>query len=145
MTVTDGSKNWFKDYETWIQDGSSGKSGAPGCSTLGTRCDPMGDVTCYEFFEDYGKFDPSGYWVFKAVEGMHGKFNEINRRLTRAAIITDLKIPQMIDDFSGNENDPSNNFAVVAAAFTMGSGIAGAIPGVGQADLCFCLISGDMS
>lgn len=92
----------------------------------------MDGETCDQHFDKYGGsiFDGVTYWAFQAVKGMHAKFNELNRRLTKATLINDLKITEIINDFGGGDDGTSSTFATISAAFTMANGMAAAVPGV---------------
>lgn len=91
----------------------------------------MDGETCDEHFDKYGGsvYDGVTYWAFQAVKGMHSKFKELNRRLTKATLINDLKIAEIIDDFGGGDDGSSSTLATISAAFTMANGMASAVPG----------------
>lgn len=90
----------------------------------------MDDLTCSDHFDTYGDsvYDGVTYWVFQAVRGMHGKFNELNRRITKSTLISELLISNMVDDFDGNEEDSSLTYAILAAVFTMANGAVSPAP-----------------
>ncbi|KAF5022515.1 hypothetical protein F66182_5417 [Fusarium sp. NRRL 66182] len=128
--------NWVKNVEDQVMKGTSGKSGAAGCAVLGSECNPMNGLSCEDQFDQHGQdggaIGKNSYWIFQAVKGMHAKFNELNRQLTEETLISGLKIDQMVSDFQGNQDDPSNVFAWLAAASTMGNAIGGLVPGAGS-------------
>ncbi|KAF5633932.1 uncharacterized protein FTJAE_6918 [Fusarium tjaetaba] len=126
--------SWLKNLEDQVMGGTDGKSGASGCSLIGTSCNPMGGIGCEEQFDKYGKtfIGKNSYWTFQAVKGMHGKFAELHRQLTTETLINGLKIGQMLKDFSGNENGGGNMRGWLSAAATMGNALGGLVPGVGN-------------
>ncbi|KAM0347335.1 hypothetical protein ACHAPU_004854 [Fusarium lateritium] len=135
--VTDNNheSSWVKNMESFIMEGTDGKSGASGCSLIGTECNPMGGISCTDQFDKYGKdllVGRTSYWMFQAVRGMHGKFAELHRQLTTETLINGLKIDQMITDFSGDGYSPGRVKPWLSAAATMGNALGGLIPGVGS-------------
>ena len=91
----------------------------------------MDGETCDEHSDKYGGsvFDGVTYWALQAVKGMHAKFNELNHRLTKATLINDLKITEIMDDFGGGDDGSSSTLDTISAAFTMANGMAAAVPG----------------
>ncbi|KAF5679403.1 hypothetical protein FHETE_820 [Fusarium heterosporum] len=135
--VTDPSHetSWVKNMEDFIMSGTDGKSGASGCSLIGTTCSPMGGLSCTDQFDKYGTdllVGRTSYWIFQAVQGMHGKFAELHRQLTTETLINGLKIDQMISDFSGDGYSPGRVKPWLSAAATMGNALGGLVPGVGS-------------
>ncbi|KAF4984598.1 hypothetical protein FZEAL_275 [Fusarium zealandicum] len=125
--------NWVKNLEDQVQGGTSGKSGAAGCAALGTECNPMNGLSCSDQFDKYGTtpLNKNSYWTFQAVRGMHGKFVELNRQLTQETLINGLKIPQMVKDFSGSQENPKNVRSWLAISAFMGGALGGIVPGIG--------------
>ncbi|KAM6534176.1 hypothetical protein FALCPG4_007111 [Fusarium falciforme] len=72
------------------------------------------------------------YRIFQAVKGMHEKFRELNRQFTQETLINGLRIPQMVQDFDGSEDNPSQVRGWIAAAATIGNAVGGLIPGAGS-------------
>ncbi|KAJ4179015.1 hypothetical protein NW755_012753 [Fusarium falciforme] len=117
--------------EDRVQGGTSGKSGAAGCSALGNDCNPMGGLSCDDQFDQFGTtpLGKNSYWIFQAVKGMHEKFRELNRQFTEETLINGLRIPQMVQDFDGSEDNPSQVRGWIAAAATIGNAVGGLVPG----------------
>ncbi|KAI8679260.1 hypothetical protein NCS57_00203400 [Fusarium keratoplasticum] len=111
--------SWVKNMEDQVQGGTSGKSGAAGCSALGKDCNPMGGPKLFS-------------WIFQAVKGMHEKFRELNRQFTQETLINGLRIPQMVQNFDGSEDNPSQVRGWIAAAATIGNAVGGLVPGAGS-------------
>ncbi|RGP64198.1 hypothetical protein FSPOR_8016 [Fusarium sporotrichioides] len=130
-----GEESWVQKLESWVMQGTDGKSGAPGCSLIGTECNPMRGISCKEQFDKYGEtllIGRSSYWMFQAVKGVHAKFAELHRQLTTETLINGLKIDKMIEDFSGDGYTPGNVKPWLSAAATMGNALGGTIPGSGS-------------
>ncbi|GJC88919.1 hypothetical protein ColLi_11757 [Colletotrichum liriopes] len=127
--------SWVKNLEDQVSGGTSGKSGAAGCSALGNVCNPMNGLTCDQQYERYGQtpVGKNSYWTFQAVKGMHAKFSELNRQLTKETLISGLQIGQMVTDFKGNQDDPGDVLGWLSAAATMGGALGGLVPGAGTA------------
>ncbi|KAK7428282.1 hypothetical protein QQZ08_005179 [Neonectria magnoliae] len=125
--------SWLKNMESQVQGGTSGKSGAAGCSALGNDCNPMGGMSCNDQFDQFGTtpLGKNSYWIFQAAKGVHEKFRELNRQLTQETLINGLRIPQMVDDFDGSESEPGAVLGWLAAASTMGNAVGGLVPGAG--------------
>lgn len=88
-------------------------------------------MTCDDQYDAYGKtpIGKNSYWIFQAVKGMHAKFNELNRQLTKETLISGLQIGQMVTDFQGNQDDPGDVLGWLSAAASMGGAIGGLVPG----------------
>ncbi|KAJ4226244.1 hypothetical protein NW759_004828 [Fusarium solani] len=123
--------SWVKNMEDQVQGGTSGKSGAAGCSALGNDCNPMGGLSCDDQFDQFGTtpLGKNSYWIFQAVKGMHEKFRGLNRQFTQETLINGLRIPQMIQDFDGSEDNPSQVRGWIAATATIGNAVGGLVPG----------------
>ncbi|OHE93823.1 hypothetical protein CORC01_10844 [Colletotrichum orchidophilum] len=134
-TQWEHENSWVKNLEDFVSGGTSGKSGAAGCSALGNECKPLNDMTCDAQYDAYGKtpIGKNSYWIFQAVKGMHAKFNELNRQLTKETLISGLQIGQMVTDFQGNQDDPGDVLSWLSAAASMGGAIGGLVPGAGTA------------
>ncbi|RSL87619.1 hypothetical protein CEP51_002155 [Fusarium floridanum] len=126
--------SWVKNMEDQVQGGTSGKSGAAGCSALGNDCNPMSGLSCDDQFDQFGTtpLGKNSYWIFQAVKGMHEKFRELNRQFTQETLINGLRIPQMVEDFDGSEDNPSQVRGWIAAAATIGNAVGGLVPGAGS-------------
>ncbi|KAK7394021.1 hypothetical protein QQX98_013199 [Neonectria punicea] len=130
----ENQNSWLKNMEDQVQGGTSGKSGAAGCSALGNDCNPMGGMSCDDQFDQFGTtpLGKNSYWIFQAAKGVHEKFRELNRQLTQETLINGLRIPQMVDDFDGSESEPGAVLGWLAAASTMGNAVGGLVPGAGS-------------
>ncbi|KAM6506954.1 hypothetical protein FALCPG4_018766 [Fusarium falciforme] len=63
---------------------------------------------------------------------MHEKVHELNRQFTQEMLIIALRIPQIVQDFDGSEDDPSQVQGWIAAAATIGNAVGGLVPGAGS-------------
>jgi hypothetical protein len=91
----------------------------------------MGGLSCDNQFDQFGTtpLGKNSYWIFQAVKGMHEKFRELNRQFTQETLINGLRIPQMVQDFDGSEDNPSQVRGWIAAAATIGNAVGGLVPG----------------
>jgi hypothetical protein len=91
----------------------------------------MGGLSCDDQFDQFGTtpLGKNSYWIFQAVKGMHEKFRELNRQFTQETLINGLRIPQMVQDFDGSEDNPSQVRGWIAAAATIGNAVGGLVPG----------------
>ncbi|KAF4949231.1 hypothetical protein FSARC_13537 [Fusarium sarcochroum] len=127
--------NWLKNVEDQVSGGTDGKGGAGGCGVLSGDCNPLNGISCTEQYDKFGQdtiIGKNSYWIFQAAKGVHAKFNELKRQLTDETLINGLRIGQMVSDFDGSEDDPSNVLGWLAAASTMGNAVGGLVPGAGN-------------
>lgn len=116
-------------------DEDGGRSDASGCSSIAGHCDPAEGVSCHEFVERAeanGReewFIRDSYWVLQSVKGMHSKFGELSRLMTKDTLVAGFRIPEMIEAFSGSNENAAEALTWIAAAIGMGGTAAGTLPG----------------
>lgn len=130
---------------------SSGTTGGDGCWDVGHECKPGGPLyglQCSEYFDAGTKIMErnaeknefaaellsdmvkTSYWLFEAVMGTHEKIRALLSRLFRQALITDLKIDEMVGRLAP-EDESSAAFDIISSLSTA-VGLVGAFAGLGS-------------
>ena len=135
----DGPDQWLKNFEKFIFDpeAGGGKTKADNCAIIGQEeCEPGHQLTCAEHFNNVnsshavGLWPKAAYWIFTAAQEVQLKLSRLDEALGREALITGLKIDQMVDDFDGDAEDSTDAFKWISAAFGLAGTVSGLIPGV---------------
>lgn len=116
-TPLKGENDWVN--KLWLDtfpDG--GRSPLSGCGTVGSNCDPIANCSDYP--------SEQAYWTFAAVGALHSKVTAVHDKLLWKGWLGGLSIDQIGKDFSVPAPDYTW-FKWVAAAFTMGTGVATSI------------------
>ena len=143
--VIQASDAWLENIKRYVDDDENiSKENAKDCSDLGKECNILNGASCRDFFrgpkEPNNQWNNELWWIFRAVEGAHGKMQKLYNSLTEKTINTHLKMDQIAEDFEESKKAMiSGGEAAEWISAVLGAGVgtlglsSGATPGLGYA------------